>query len=59
MPDVMRFGFAPLYRSHADTVRAARCLHQVLAGRSGASRATGQGRQSPEGHRLDGAARIG
>jgi kynureninase len=30
-PDVMRFGFAPLYLSHAEVARAARTLHQVLA----------------------------
>lgn len=30
-PDVMRFGFAPFYVTYAETVRAARTLHQVLA----------------------------
>jgi kynureninase len=29
-PDILRFGFTPLYISHEDVWRAADCLHQVL-----------------------------
>jgi kynureninase len=32
-PDLMRFGFAPLYNSHADIVRAAEILGDILATR--------------------------
>ena len=30
-PDIVRFGFAPLYNSFADAAAAARCLATVLA----------------------------
>ncbi|MEV7969974.1 kynureninase [Sphaerisporangium sp. NPDC088356] len=30
-PDVLRFGFAPLYNRHTDALRAAQCLVDVLA----------------------------
>ena len=32
-PDLMRFGFAPLYNSHAEVVRAAEILADILASR--------------------------
>ena len=32
-PDLMRFGFAPLYNSHAEMVRAAEILADILATR--------------------------
>ncbi|MFL6763230.1 MAG: kynureninase [Sphingomicrobium sp.] len=32
-PDLMRFGFAPLYNKHADVVRAAEILAQILSTR--------------------------
>ncbi len=32
-PDLMRFGFAPLYNSHAEVVTAAECLGQILSSR--------------------------
>ena len=32
-PDLMRFGFAPLYNSHAEMVRAAQVLAEILATR--------------------------
>ncbi len=33
-PNIMRFGFAPLYLRHQDAVRGARMLNQILADRS-------------------------
>ena len=33
-PDLMRFGFAPLYNSFADAVRAVEALADVLATRA-------------------------
>jgi kynureninase len=32
-PDVLRFGFAPLYLSYAEVERAAVIFYQVIAGR--------------------------
>jgi kynureninase len=32
-PDLMRFGFAPLYTRYVDVYDAVRCLREVLAGR--------------------------
>jgi kynureninase len=32
-PDLMRFGFAPLYNSYAEVVRAAEILADILASR--------------------------
>lgn len=43
-PDLLRFGFAPLYLSHADVARAAEVLREVLA--SGAWRAPQFARRS-------------
>jgi kynureninase len=31
-PDILRFGFAPLYTGFTDTCRAAEALHRILAG---------------------------
>ena len=32
MPDLIRFGFAPLYNSHEDVFRAAQALGEILDG---------------------------
>ncbi|ADI08799.1 kynureninase [Streptomyces bingchenggensis BCW-1] len=41
-PDVLRFGFTPLYTGFADTERAARVLAAVLAGEPGEAGAPGE-----------------
>ncbi len=33
-PNIMRFGFAPLYNSHADVLKAVACLEQIMQGQS-------------------------
>jgi kynureninase len=33
-PDLMRFGFAPLYTRYVDVFDAVRCLREVLASRA-------------------------
>ena len=33
MPDLIRFGFAPLYNSHEDAFRAAERLGEILDGK--------------------------
>ena len=33
-PDLMRFGFAPLYTRYVDVFDAVRCLHDVLTAKA-------------------------
>jgi kynureninase len=49
-PDVIRLGFAPLYLSHADALRAARTLH-VIVGAAPPARGTGTPGATSRGRR--------
>jgi kynureninase len=44
-PDLIRFGFAPLYNTYADAVRAAEGLSDILANRAWMNRASSRGRK--------------
>ena len=47
-PDLMRFGFAPLYNRFADVWRAAEILGEILKPANGISRASGIASRSPD-----------
>ncbi len=47
-PDLMRFGFAPLYNRFAEIVRAAEILAEILSTANGTSRASISARRSPD-----------